>query len=268
MPFAEHSDVSIYFEDQGSGSCLLMAHSFLCSGAMWAAQAEALSNSWRVVNVDLRGHGQSCAAPDGLSLADLATDHVAVLDTLGIERAVWVGLSIGGMIGMRAALDHPERVAGLVIADSSAAAEPAMARLRYRAMGAGSKLFGIGTFMKPILKLMFGATTHREQPALVAEWGERMKGIDLDSILRMMAPLFGREEVLSRLKEIRVPALVMAGEEDLAQPPARSREIAEGLPNAELVIIPEAGHLSALEQPEVVTTVIRDFLAEAFPATP
>jgi pimeloyl-ACP methyl ester carboxylesterase len=266
MPFAKHSDASIYFEDQGSGTCLLMAHSFLCSGAMWAAQAEALSSSFRVVNVDLRGHGQSSSAPAGLSLSDLANDHVAVLDHLGIERAVWVGLSIGGMIGMRAALEHPERVGGLVIADSSAASEPGIARLRYRAMGAGSKLFGIGTFMKPILKLMFGPTTHREQPELLAEWGERMKGVDLDSILRMMGPLFGREEVLSRLGEIRVPALVLAGEEDRAQPPARSREIADGLPNAELVLIPEAGHLSALEQPEVVTTVMRDFLAEAFPA--
>jgi pimeloyl-ACP methyl ester carboxylesterase len=266
MPYAKHSDVSIYFEDQGSGPCLLMAHSFLCSGAMWAAQAEALSSSYRVVNVDLRGHGQSSAAPDGLSLSDLAADHVAVLDTLGIERAIWVGLSIGGMIGLRAALEHPERVGGLVIADSSGAAEPGMARLRYRAMGTGSKLFGIGSFMSPILKLMFGATTHREQPELVSEWGERMKGIDLDSIVRLMGPLFGREEVLSRLGEIKVPALVLAGDEDRAQPPARSRELADGLPNAEFVIIPEAGHLSALEQPEVVTTVIRDFLAEAFPA--
>ena len=92
-----------------------------------------------------------------------------------------------------------------------------------------------------------------------------MAGVDVDSIVRMMGPLFGRSEVLSRLGEIRVPALVFAGEEDRAQPPARSRELAAALPNAELVMIPEAGHLSALEQPEVVTEVIRDFLAAALP---
>jgi len=265
MPYAQHSDISIYFEDQGSGPCLLMAHSFLCSGAMWAAQAEALSSSYRVVNVDLRGHGRSSPAVEGLSLSDLATDHVAVLDTLGIERAVWAGLSIGGMIGLRAALEHPGRVSGLVIADSSGAAEPAMAKMRYWAMGRGSKLLGISAFMSPVLKLMFGATTHREQPELVSEWRERIKGVDIDSIVRLMGPLFGREEILSRLGEIKVPSLVLAGEEDRAQPPARSRALAAALPNAELVMIPEAGHLSALEQPEVVTAVIRDFLVEAFP---
>ena len=170
MPYSKHSEVSIYFEDQGSGPCLLMAHSFLCSGAMWAAQAEALSGAYRVVSVDLQGHGKSSSAVDGLGLSDMVTDHVGVLDDLGIEQATWVGLSIGGMISLLAALEHPERVGALVIADSSGAAEPGAARMRYRAMGMGSKLFGMGLFMSPILKLMFGATTHREQPELVSEW--------------------------------------------------------------------------------------------------
>jgi pimeloyl-ACP methyl ester carboxylesterase len=233
---------------------------------MWAAQAEALSDCYRVVNVDLRGHGRSSSARSGLSLGDLADDHISVLDDLGIEQATWVGLSIGGMISLRAVIDHPERVNALVIADASGAAEPASGRVRYRAMGAGSKLLGIGTFMSPILKLMFGATTFREQPELVEEWRQRLSGVDIDSIVNMMGPLFGREEVLSRLGGVCVPALVFAGEEDRAQPPARSREIVAALPSAELVIIPEAGHLSALEQPEVVTAVIRDFLVAALPA--
>ena len=143
MPYSKRSEVSIYFEDQGSGPCLLMAHSFLCSGVMWAAQAEALSDSYRVVNVDLRGHGRSSPANGGLSLSDLANDHIGVLDDLGIEQATWVGLSIGGMISLRAVIDHPERVNALVIADSSGAAEPAAGRVRYRAMEMGSKLLGM-----------------------------------------------------------------------------------------------------------------------------
>lgn len=243
----------------------MMLHSFLCSGAMWEVQAAALSGAYRVINVDLRGHGQSCSACAGLTLDDLVADHLSVLDDLSVESAAWVGLSIGGMIGMRAALTHPDRVSALVIADSSAAAEPLAPRMRYRAMGLGSKLFGIRTFMPQILKLMFGASSHRDQPELVSEWGARLATVDLDSIVRMMPSLFGREEVLSRLGEIRVPALVIVGEEDQAQPMARSREIAAALPNAEFVTIPEAGHLSALEQPEMVTEVIREFLAGAFP---
>ncbi len=80
-----------------------------------------------------------------------------------------------------------------------------------------------------------------------------------------MKPLFGRDSLLDRLGEIRVPALVLVGEEDLAQPPARARQITAGLPSAELVVVPEAGHLTAVEQPEVVTQTIRDFLLESLP---
>jgi len=265
VPIAVHQDASIHFEEQGSGRAILFAHSYLCSGAMWAAQASVLAGSYRTINVDLRGHGRSSPAAPGLSVDDLVDDHLAVLDELGVERAVWAGLSLGGMIALRAALVAPERVSALILADTSAAAEPTMVSLRYRAMGLGTRLAGIDLFMRRILALMFGPTTRQQQPDLVEEWRQRLAGVHVPSTLNLMKPLFGRDSILDRLNEIRVPSLVLVGEEDRAQPPARSREIANGLPNAELVIVPEAGHLSAVEQPEVVTEVMRDFLLEALP---
>ena len=265
MPVAERQDVSIFFEDQGTGPCILFAHSYLCSGAMWAAQAEYLSSSYRTVNVDLRGHGRSSHAGPGLTIYDLVDDHLAVLDELGIERAVWAGLSIGGMIALRAALTAPERVSALVLADTSAATEPALPVLRYRAMGMGTRVAGLDLFLNRIMTLMLGSTTRRGNPELVAEWRRRIGGVHVPSILNLMKPLFGRDSVLERLDEIRVPSLVLVGEEDRAQPPARSREIANGLPNAELVVVPEAGHLAAVEQPEVVSETMRDFLVGALP---
>lgn len=265
MPVAARRDVSIHFEEQGSGPCILFAHSYLCSGAMWARQAADLSSSYRTVNVDLRGHGRSSPAPPGLVLYDLVDDHLAVMDELGIERAVWAGLSIGGMIAMRAALVAADRVSALILADTSAAAEPSLPVLRYRAMGLGVRVLGMGPFLGRILAIMFGATTRRENPELVDEWRRRIAAAHVPSVLNLMKPLFGRESVLDRLAEILVPALVLVGEEDRGQPPARSREIARALPNADLVIVPEAGHLSALEQPEVVSETMRDFLLDALP---
>ena len=265
MPTAVRQDVSIHFEEKGSGPCVLLAHSYLCSGEMWAAQAESLSSSWRTVNVDLRGHGRSSVAPPGLTIYDLVDDHLAVLDELGIERAVWAGLSIGGMIALRAALVAPERVSALILADTSAASEPALPVLRYKAMGMGTRVAGIDLFLNRIMTIMFGSTTRRRNPELVAEWRQRIGSVHVPSVLNLMKPLFGRDSLLERLDEIRVPALVLVGEEDRAQPPARSRELAAGLPNAELVMVPEAGHLAALEQPEVVSETMRDFLVEALP---
>jgi pimeloyl-ACP methyl ester carboxylesterase len=265
MPETVRQNISIHFEDQGSGPCVLFAHSYLCSGVMWAQQAAYLASSWRTVNVDTRGHGQSSPAGPGLTIYDLVDDHLAVLDDLGIERAVWAGLSLGGMIALRAALVAPERVSALVLADTSAATEPAWPVLRYRAMGMGTRVAGFEPFLGRIMTLMFGTTTRRRNPELVAEWRRHIAGSHVPSILNLMKPLFGRDSLLDRLGEIHVPALVLVGEEDRAQPPARSRQIASGLANAELVVVPEAGHLAAVEQPEVVSETMRDFLVEALP---
>ncbi len=233
---------------------------------MWAAQAEALAGSYRTVNVDLRGHGESSAAGTGLSMYDLVDDHLAVLDELGIDSAVWVGLSVGGMIALRAALTAPERVCALVLADTSAASEPKLPLLRYRAMGGVARLLGMKPLMGRVMALMIGSTTRRNNPRLVEEWRERISSIHVSSVLNLMGPLFGRDVLLDRLGEIRAPSLVLVGEEDEVQPPDRSREIARGVPNAELVVVPESGHLTAIEQPEVVTETIRDFLVEALPS--
>jgi pimeloyl-ACP methyl ester carboxylesterase len=233
---------------------------------MWAAQIAELSRSYRTINVDLRGHGESTAAGPALSLYDLVDDHLAVLDELQIERAIWAGLSIGGMIALRAALAAPERVEALILVDSSAATEPGIRKLRYRAMGLGSRLVGIKPFLGAVSELMFGPTTRAEKPQLVEDWRRQVGAVHLPSILNLMAPLFGRDSLLDRLGEIMVPSLVLVGEEDTLQPPVRSRELARGLPNAELIVVPEAGHLSAIEQPEVVTETMRDFLRELRPA--
>jgi len=265
MPFIDRDDLRLAFEDTGQGSPLVLCHSFLCSREMWAAQAEALSRSYRVVNLDLRGHGDCGPAEDEFTVDDLVDDVLTVLDHLGIEQAIWCGLSIGGITAMRAAVTRPDRVAALIVADSTAAAEPVANRVKYRLMATAARAFGTRRLMPRVLPIMFGRTTLREQPELVREWGERMASVDLPSLLSVLSMLLERESQLDRLPEIRVPTLVIVGEEDRSLPPARSRDIARAIPGAELAIIPVAGHLSALEQPEVVTAVILDFLAEVLP---
>ena len=115
MAIAENRGQQIFFEDVGSGTPLVLGHSFLCSGAMWRGQVQALADRCRIVNIDLRGHGRSGPAHQPFSLYDAVGDVIAVLDLLGIGRAVWCGLSIGGMVAMRAALTHPDRVAALIL---------------------------------------------------------------------------------------------------------------------------------------------------------
>ncbi|MCG7199928.1 alpha/beta fold hydrolase [Marinobacter pelagius] len=264
MPFVQNQDVSIYFEDTGEGMPLVLGHSFLCSGKMWREQVPALANHYRVVNVDFRGHGRSGEVKQPFTLYDAVSDVVAVLDECGIEKAIWCGLSVGGMVAMRAAITRPERVAGLILLDTDAGAEHPFRKLKYHLMGMGARALGIKPFLSPISRLMFGASTRRQKRALVSEWKDEFATVHVPSILRSLEGLMQRDSVLARLPEISVPSLVVVGEEDQSLPPAASRQIHERLPNSTFAEIPGAGHLSTLEQPEAVNRAILDFLETSF----
>ncbi|MFG6137359.1 alpha/beta fold hydrolase [Halomonas sp. B23F22_10] len=268
MTLVENRGVRIALEDHGSEATprlpIVLGHSFLCSGEMWREQLPALDGERRIINIDFRGHGGSSHLSEPFTLYDAVSDVIAVLDELGIERAVWCGLSIGGMVALRAALEHPERVAGLILMDTDAGPETLVHTLEYRAMGAVARRFGLGPLLPSVARLMFSATTRREQPALVAEWKARFASVDVPSALLGLDALIKRDSLLERLAEIDVPALVAVGEEDRSLPVPFSRRLHERLPDSRLAIIPAAGHLSALEQPERVNAAIAGFMASRF----
>lgn len=261
MAFADSQGLAIFFEDVGTGAAVVLGHSFLCSGAMWREQVPALADRFRVLNLDFRGHGRSSHVTGAFSLYDAVADVVAVLDRLEIERAVWCGLSIGGMVALRAALTCPERVRGLILLDTDAGGERPIHKLKYSAMGWGARLLGIRPFLSSVARLMFGATTRRRNSALVREWRREFAAVHVPSALWCLEALMRRDSLLERLPQIDVPALVMVGEEDRSLPPPVAQRIHDGLPQSRLVRIPGAGHLSALEQPAAVTAPMLDFLA-------
>lgn len=242
---------------------MVLLHSFLCSGRMWEHQVEPLAERQTVINIDVRGHGRSGVIERPMTLYDLVDDVLAVLDELGIERAAWAGLSIGGMIALRAALRTPERVSSLLLLDTDSGPEKSAIRMKYRALGLIARVFGLGPVRPQIARLMFGSTTHREQPELVAEWAEIFSSVHIPSILLMLESLVRRDDLRPHLGEIDAPALVLVGSEDRSLPPDRSRTLAAALPRAELVEIEGAGHLSALERPVEVTAAMTRFLAGA-----
>lgn len=264
MASAHNQGLSIFFDDTGAGCPVVLGHSFLCTGKMWHEQVPAFAETYRVLNLDFRGHGGSSEVTQSFSLYDAVSDVVAVLDEVGIERAVWCGLSVGGMVALRAALTCPERVEGLILMDTDAGAEHLYRKLRNSAMGLGARFLGIGPFLPSIARLMFGATTRRQNPALVREWKGEFSRVHLPSILLSLKALMQRDSVLDRLSQIGVPALVLVGEEDRSLPPVLSRQIHDALLDSELVQIPAAGHLSALEQPAAVNKAVLDFLDRRF----
>lgn len=264
MPTTTRSGLEIHYTVQGSGPPVLLGHSFLCSGAMWEPQAGPLSERFTVVNVDARGHGESAPAPPGTTLDDMLADMLAVLDEEGIDRAIWAGLSMGGMVAMRAALGAPDRVRALILLDTDAGAEHTWIRLRYALLARLAGPLGIRPVLPRVLRLMFGRTSLRERRTLVGEWRERFAGVHLTSVRNMTGAIAGREDLLGRLGVVAVPTLVIVGAEDATLPPERAVRIANAIPGAEYLEVEGAGHLSTLERPDLVTPAMLRFL-EALP---
>jgi 3-oxoadipate enol-lactonase len=264
MPTCQRAGGELYYEVRGSGPPIVLGHSFLCSGEMWGPQLEPLAEHHQVLNLDLRGHGKSGQAIRPFGMYELVEDVLAVLDREGVGRAVWAGLSIGGMVALRAALVAEDRVSGLILLDTHAGRETVFGKLRSLLMGSAVKAFGLRPLMPEIIRLFFSSDTRKAKQSLIDEWKERFASVHVPSMLQTMQALRKRDSILDRLAEIKVPALVIVGEQDALLPLSYSMEIAAGLTDTSLVVIEKAGHLSSLEQPELVTSAMVSFLEQRF----
>lgn len=260
MPTLERQGASIRYEVSGEGPAVLLGHSLLCGRWMWDGVAPRLAERHRVINLEFRGHGGS-TAPAPFTLDDLVDDQLAVLDAEGVERAALVGLSMGGMTAMRLALRAPERVGALVLIDSNAAAETRSNRLKYGLLALLYRRLGFNRLLvRSVAPIMLGRTTVASRPELVERLAARVREHQREPLIRAIRAVVGRTAT-GGLEAIRHPTLVMVGDEDRATPPPRSEDIHRRIPGARLLRIPEAGHLSAFEQPDLVAAATLDFLA-------
>jgi pimeloyl-ACP methyl ester carboxylesterase len=260
MPTIVRDGARVAWDAAGDGPAVLLGHSLLCDGRMWEPVLPWLQPGRRLLNVDARGHRRS-TAPRAFTLEDLARDWLAVLDREGVSRAVLCGLSMGGMTALRVALLAPERVAGLVLLDTSAGPQPPADRVRFRLLAAAVRFVGFRGFLfPPVHAAMFGRTTRRERPEIPAALEPRIREHRPRELVRAVRAVVERTDLRADLPRIAAPTLVVVGEEDAATPPANARRIAGGIPGAALETIPRTGHLSTLEAPEVVGPRVAAFL--------
>jgi 3-oxoadipate enol-lactonase len=267
MPHVETPLGNWYYEDTAPAReriATVCLHGLLFDGRQWDAQREPLAALGRTIVFDGPGHGRSADPPE-FTLEEHADALGHALDRLGVERAVLVGLSWGGMLSMRFALRHRERVAGLALVDTSAEAERLALRLRYRAFAVFHEKVGMpySLYEREIAPKMFAPSTLRERPDLVARTGVTLLGFSRRGIARAArAVVVDRGSVLERLGAIRVPALVVCGEHDRATSPEHSRRIAEALGGpVEHVSIADAGHMTALERPDELNAALVPFVS-------
>jgi 3-oxoadipate enol-lactonase len=251
------------FSETHNAPVLVLLHGFPLSREMWVEQLASIGSLCRVIAPDLRGHGQS-ESPDGIyTMDEMADDVVELLDRLDIKQPIVLGgLSMGGYVALSLVLRHPERVRGLILCDTRAAADTPEAAKGREDTARNVLREGSGQWMiETMVPRLFGKTTLEKHPqrveAMLAVM-ERTSPVGIAGALRGMAT---RTDRRGDLKRITVPTLVLVGEDDVVSPPAEARELTAAIPDAQMEVIPAAGHLAPYENPAAANLAILRFLS-------
>ncbi|MPY97612.1 MAG: 3-oxoadipate enol-lactonase [Actinophytocola sp.] len=241
------------------GDVVVLSGSLGSDVRMWQPQVEPLAAAgYRVVRHDHRGHGDSPVPPGPYTLDDLGADAIALLDTLDVPRVHWVGVSLGGMLGMWLAAHRPDRIASLTACCTSAKLGPPET---WSDRARTVTEHGTGAVAEAVVARWF-------TPAFASAHPDR-----IDVYQRMVAatPAEGyagccraieRMDLLDVLGDITAPTLVVAGAEDPATPPEHGRRIADGIPGARFEVVEGAAHLGNVEKPDAVTSLLLAHLKE------
>ena len=257
---AQINGINLAYSDQGQGMPLVFLHAFPFNRTMWEPQLKALSNRFRIITVDLRGHGESDAPLWHYTLDLFADDIRSLLDHLSIQQAVLVGLSMGGYLMFSFYRRYADRVKGLVFADTRAEPDsPEQTAWRFRLAQRVYKE-GAGAVVEEMLPKLLATTSYQTKPALVQQVSAIMIGSQISGILVDLMAIAERPDSVPLLNTIIRPTLVLVGEMDALTSPVENKRVADGIHGARFQIIPSAGHLSNLEQPEIFNEAVRSFV--------
>lgn len=249
------------YEDSANRVPVLWIHGYPLSSMLWEFQVTELADIARQITPDLRGHGRTEPTAPPYDMALFADDCVRLLDHLGLEGAVVVGgLSMGGYVALDLCRRHPQRVAGLILASTRAGADTEAGKAARDQAAATAKDQGVEAIVEGMLPKLLAPGTAAEQPDLVEYVRGMMLETSVDGVGGALAAMRDRVDSTGDLPGFDVPALVLHGAQDQLIPVVEAELLAGSLPDAELVVIPGAGHLPNLEQPDVFNDAVRVFL--------
>ncbi|HEY5492182.1 MAG TPA: alpha/beta fold hydrolase [Gemmatimonadaceae bacterium] len=247
------------YDDVGSGIPVLLLHGFPHNRSLWSPQLGALAAAARTICMDLRGFGDSTPGA-ARSMDDYADDAAALLDTLGIDRAVITGLSMGGYATLAFWRRHPARVRALVLCDTRAGADSEASRASRRDMQVMAQRQGSAAIANQLINGMVGPTTRLKNPELVDELHRMMSLAPEDGVVGALGAMMTRPDSTPTLATIDVPTLIIVGEEDALAPVTEARTMYLAIGGSRLEIIAGAGHVSNAERPATFNHLLSEFL--------
>jgi 3-oxoadipate enol-lactonase len=238
---------------------VVLSHALGCDLTMWDALANLLAADCRVIAYDHRGHGSSDAPAGPYAMADLADDAARLLRELDTGPVVWIGLSMGGMVGQELVLRHPSLVGALVLAHTTSG-YPVAARDVWRQRIVTVEAHGTEAIADAVMGRYFHEGFRATHPATVARFRQRLVTTDVQGYAGCCAAV-GGVDTTARLGRIAVPTLVLAGELDQGTPVDMAQTLASGIPDARLQVLADASHLGAVEQPDAFAAAVTGFVS-------
>ncbi len=254
--------ITINYTERGlpQGLPVVFIHGFPFNHSMWEPQMKALPNNIRAVTYDVRGHGESDVADGIYSIEIFVDDLMALLEHLSIEKAVVCGLSMGGYIALRGFERQPEKFKALILCDTRTEADTNEGKVKRSASIKTVKTDGVGVFADGFVKAVFAEKTFQNNPAVVDMIRNVIKGNSPLGICGTLLALAARTETTAALSSVKVPTLILVGEEDKLTPPSASESMRDRIAKSEMHVIPHAAHMSNLENAEEFNAHLLPFL--------
>jgi pimeloyl-ACP methyl ester carboxylesterase len=275
MPTAHVDSIELYYEEHGSGDPLLLIMGLGADSVAWMLQVPEFSQHYRTIVFDNRGVGRSSKPAGPYSIGRMADDAAGVLDTLGIERAHVLGVSMGGMIAQELALRHPQRVRGLVLGCTYARPDHGVERQMETSLaffggsrGPNGEIQVDLSKLDPLMFFQHLLPTVFNQQFIMTELPKLMQmfagalqyGFDMNAILAQVGATQAHDTV-ARLEGIKAPTLILTGDNDLLIPATCSDLLADKIPGAKLTKVPGGSHAFNFETPDVFNRAVLEFLA-------
>jgi 3-oxoadipate enol-lactonase len=251
--------VTVGYTDQGNGTPLIFIHAFPLSKTMWQPQVDALKDTYRVITIDLGGHGESDIVLLNDTLDGYAKDVIRLLDHLGIAQAVFVGLSMGGYTLFSIYRHYANRVHAMVLADTRAQADSEEVKAGRGSMAQVAFTDGAPAIADLMLPKLLAPSTIEHHSEIVEQVRQMILQTSTAGIVVDLAAMAARPDSTDLLSTITCPTLVVVGEKDVATPAEEAHYMAERILGSTLVTIPDAGHLSNLEQPAAFNKTLQRF---------
>jgi 3-oxoadipate enol-lactonase len=267
VPYINCNNVSLFYLDEGAGEdTIVFSHGLLFSHEMFRAQIDVLKSKFRCIAYDHRGQGKSEVTQSGYDMDTLFLDAAALIQNLQLEKVHFVGLSMGGFVGMRLAARKPHLLKSLTLLETSADEE--VFKFKYKLLNSVVRFAGTKPVHKKVMSILFGATflknVQREHE--VTRWKNHLLS-QPRTIVKAVHGVIFRKSIFNEIAAIHTPTLIIVGDEDVATTPEKALRIQKQINGSVLEIVKQAGHSSAIEQPLRITELIENFILNCDPKT-